>query len=74
MFNCELENVADYKGLTDFCSTFKLYRGKSDTGEDDPSVVGEFKVKKKKKKTFCVVFPEQIFLNGFIKRVLKCIL
>lgn len=45
MFNYELENVAEYKGLTDFCNTFKLYRGKSDTGEDDPSVVGEFKVK-----------------------------
>ncbi|GAA6086331.1 myoferlin isoform X1 [Tachysurus ichikawai] len=43
VFNFELENVADYKGLTDFCNTFKLYRGKSDTGEDDPTVVGEFK-------------------------------
>lgn len=56
VFNFELENVADYKGLTDFCNTFKLYRGKSDTGEDDPTVVGEFKVKnhshdQKKKKT-----------------------
>ncbi|KAI5627367.1 myoferlin, partial [Silurus asotus] len=46
VYNCELENIADYKGLTDFCNTFKLYRGKSDTGEDDPSVVGEFKVNK----------------------------
>lgn len=48
VFNCELENVAEYKGLTDFCNIFKLYRGKSDTGEDDdPTVVGEFKVKQK---------------------------
>lgn len=47
MLNRELENVDDYKGLTDFCNTFKLYRGKSETGEDDPSVVGEFKVKNK---------------------------
>ncbi|XP_053367599.1 myoferlin-like [Clarias gariepinus] len=43
VFNCELENMTEYKGLTDFCNTFKLLRGKTDTGEDDPSVVGEFK-------------------------------
>ncbi|XP_058241621.1 myoferlin isoform X2 [Hemibagrus wyckioides] len=39
----ELENVSDFHGLTDFCNTFKLVRGKSDDGEEDPSVVGEFK-------------------------------
>ncbi|KAI5606264.1 myoferlin [Silurus asotus] len=38
-----LENMPDFHGLTDFCNTFKLYRGKSDDGEEDPSVVGEFK-------------------------------
>lgn len=33
----------EFEGLTDFSDTFKLYRGKSDENED-PSVVGEFKV------------------------------
>ncbi|XP_034355053.1 myoferlin isoform X2 [Arvicanthis niloticus] len=42
IYNCELEDVADFEGLTDFSDTFKLYRGKSDENED-PSVVGEFK-------------------------------
>ncbi|XP_010378141.2 myoferlin isoform X1 [Rhinopithecus roxellana] len=42
IYNCELENVAEFEGLTDFSDTFKLYRGKSDENED-PSVVGEFK-------------------------------
>ncbi|XP_035389086.1 myoferlin isoform X2 [Electrophorus electricus] len=43
VFNCELEDVGEYKGLTDFCNTFKLYRGKNEHGDDDPTVVGEFK-------------------------------
>jgi hypothetical protein len=43
IYDCELEDVADFEGLTDFSETFKLYRGKSDENED-PSVVGEFKV------------------------------
>ncbi|XP_047668037.1 myoferlin isoform X1 [Tachysurus fulvidraco] len=43
LYKTELENVADFHGLTDFCNTFKLVRGKSDDGEEDPSVVGEFK-------------------------------
>ncbi|XP_054622805.1 myoferlin-like isoform X2 [Dunckerocampus dactyliophorus] len=43
VYNCELEDVPEFKGLTDFCSTFKLQRGKNDDGDDDPSVVGEFK-------------------------------
>ncbi|XP_076830135.1 myoferlin isoform X2 [Brachyhypopomus gauderio] len=38
-----LEEEPDFQGLTDFCHTFKLYRGKSDDDEEDPSVVGEFK-------------------------------
>ncbi|KAI4889280.1 hypothetical protein NFI96_010829, partial [Prochilodus magdalenae] len=43
VFPCELENVPEYKGLTDFCNTFKLFRGKNENGDDDPTVVGEFK-------------------------------
>lgn len=42
IYDCELEDVADFEGLTDFTDTFKLYRGKSEENED-PSVVGEFK-------------------------------
>ncbi|XP_069095924.1 myoferlin isoform X4 [Pleurodeles waltl] len=42
VYDTELENVPDFDGLTDFCDTFKLFRGKSDESED-PSVVGEFK-------------------------------
>ncbi|XP_065152682.1 myoferlin [Paramisgurnus dabryanus] len=43
VYDSELEAVQDFRGLTDFCSTFKLQRGKTDDEEDDPSVVGEFK-------------------------------
>uniref|UniRef100_A0A3Q4I6N5 Myoferlin like n=1 Tax=Neolamprologus brichardi TaxID=32507 RepID=A0A3Q4I6N5_NEOBR len=43
VYNCELEEVKEFHRLTDFCSTFKLQRGKSEDEEDDPSVVGEFK-------------------------------
>uniref|UniRef100_F7A3J0 Myoferlin n=1 Tax=Equus caballus TaxID=9796 RepID=F7A3J0_HORSE len=42
IYDCELEDVMEFEGLTDFSDTFKLYRGKSDENED-PSVVGEFK-------------------------------
>ncbi|XP_031760541.1 myoferlin isoform X3 [Xenopus tropicalis] len=42
VYKCELENVSEFRGLTDFCDTFKLYRGKAEDS-DDPSVVGEFK-------------------------------
>ncbi|XP_014641035.1 PREDICTED: myoferlin isoform X2 [Ceratotherium simum simum] len=42
IYDCELEDVVEFEGLTDFSDTFKLYRGKSDENED-PSVVGEFK-------------------------------
>lgn len=45
MYNHELEHAAEFHGLTDFCSTFKLKRGKTEDEEEDPSVVGEFKVK-----------------------------
>ncbi|XP_053438706.1 myoferlin isoform X2 [Nycticebus coucang] len=42
IYDCELEDITEFEGLTDFSDTFKLYRGKSDENED-PSVVGEFK-------------------------------
>lgn len=44
MYDCELEDVPDFKGLTDFCDTFRLQRGKNENGDDDPTVVGELKV------------------------------
>lgn len=43
VYDCELEDVPDFKGLTDFCSTFRLQRGKNENGDEDPTVVGEFK-------------------------------
>ncbi|KAM7381891.1 hypothetical protein PAMA_012647 [Pampus argenteus] len=43
VYECELEEVPEFKGLTDFCNTFKLQRGKNENGDEDPSVVGEFK-------------------------------
>ncbi|XP_061602091.1 myoferlin isoform X2 [Cololabis saira] len=43
IYSCDLEEVKQFQGLTDFCSTFKLQRGKTEDDEDDPSVVGEFK-------------------------------
>ncbi|XP_077334191.1 dysferlin isoform X5 [Lithobates pipiens] len=43
VLDTELENIEDYESLSDFCRTFKLYRGKSQAEADDPSVVGEFK-------------------------------
>lgn len=36
--------MPDFKGLTDFCHTFKLFGGKNENGDEDPTVVGEFKV------------------------------
>lgn len=44
VYDCELETVPEFKGLTDFCNTFKLQRGKNENGDEDPTVVGEFKV------------------------------
>ncbi|KAM6898404.1 myoferlin-like [Lycodopsis pacificus] len=43
VYECELEDVPEFKGLTDFCTTFKLQRGKNESGDEDPTVVGEFK-------------------------------
>ncbi|TRY55559.1 hypothetical protein DNTS_023156 [Danionella cerebrum] len=43
VYEHELENVSEFMGLTDFCKTFKLQRGKNESDGEDPSVVGEFK-------------------------------
>ncbi|KFO79688.1 Dysferlin, partial [Cuculus canorus] len=43
VYETELENVEDFECLSDFCHTFKLYRGRSQDSNDDPSIVGEFK-------------------------------
>ncbi|XP_066488201.1 dysferlin isoform X3 [Tiliqua scincoides] len=43
VYETELENVEDFGGLSDFCHTFKLYRGKTQDANEDPTVVGEFK-------------------------------
>ncbi|XP_047242007.1 dysferlin isoform X4 [Girardinichthys multiradiatus] len=43
VYDQQLEKVEDFEGLSDFCQTFKLYRGKIQDEGEDPSVVGEFK-------------------------------
>ncbi|XP_068162366.1 myoferlin-like isoform X2 [Antennarius striatus] len=43
VYDGELENVPEFKGLTDFCNTFKLQRGKNENGDEDPTMVGELK-------------------------------
>lgn len=43
VYDTELESVEEHGGLTDFCQTFKLHRGKTQDENDDPTVVGEFK-------------------------------
>ncbi|XP_044515219.1 dysferlin [Gracilinanus agilis] len=43
VYDTELENVEGFEGLSDFCNTFKLYRGKTQEEMEDPSVIGEFK-------------------------------
>lgn len=41
VYDCELEAVPAFKGLQDFCQTFKLY---NEQPKSDSPVVGEFKV------------------------------
>ncbi|KAK2862825.1 hypothetical protein Q5P01_002358 [Channa striata] len=43
VYDQELEKAEAFEGFSDFCQTFKLYRGKTQDEGDDPSVVGEFK-------------------------------
>uniref|UniRef100_A0A8C0GUW4 Dysferlin n=1 Tax=Chelonoidis abingdonii TaxID=106734 RepID=A0A8C0GUW4_CHEAB len=43
VYETELENMEEFEGLSDFCHTFKLYRGRTQDINEDPSVVGEFK-------------------------------
>ncbi|XP_030306340.1 dysferlin isoform X6 [Calypte anna] len=43
VYETELEKLEDFEHLSDFCQTFRLYRGRSEDSRDDPSVVGEFK-------------------------------
>uniref|UniRef100_A0A452SAM8 Dysferlin n=1 Tax=Ursus americanus TaxID=9643 RepID=A0A452SAM8_URSAM len=43
VYDTQLENVEAFGGLSDFCNTFKLYRGKTQEETEDPSVIGEFK-------------------------------
>ncbi|XP_071782869.2 myoferlin-like isoform X2 [Centroberyx gerrardi] len=43
VYDTELEDIPEFQGLIDFCSTFKLQRGKNENGDDDPTVVGELK-------------------------------
>ncbi|MEQ2254763.1 hypothetical protein ILYODFUR_006917 [Ilyodon furcidens] len=43
VYDQQLEKVEDFEGLSDFCQTFKLCRGKIQDEGEDPSVVGEFK-------------------------------
>ncbi|ETE57231.1 hypothetical protein L345_17056, partial [Ophiophagus hannah] len=43
IYETELENIENFGGLSDFCHTFKLSRGKAQDDSEDPTVVGEFK-------------------------------
>ncbi|XP_024000837.2 myoferlin-like, partial [Salvelinus sp. IW2-2015] len=44
VYEGELEEVPDFRGLTDFCKTFRLQRGKTEDEDDDPSWNGSFRV------------------------------
>lgn len=51
VYDQTLEKVEGLQELSDFCQTFKLFRGKTQDEGEDPSVVGQFKVKKKERKS-----------------------
>lgn len=70
VYSTELEEVPQFQGLTDFCSTFKLQRGKTEDEEDDPSVVGEFKVRKIVSKNSFSCIPHQLILNLLLNECL----
>jgi len=44
VYETELERVEAFEQLSDFCHTFRLYRGRGQDANDEPSVVGEVKV------------------------------
>lgn len=69
VYDGELETVPEFKGLTDFCNTFKLQRGKTDDGDDDPTVVGELKVVRRHREQHLITY------YHFVKVVAKmCLL
>lgn len=71
VYDQTLEKVEGLQALSDFCQTFKLFRGKTQDEGEDPSVVGQFKVKKKKKK-FVHIYLKNISKNHFILLLFCC--
>uniref|UniRef100_A0AAZ3SQG3 C2 domain-containing protein n=1 Tax=Oncorhynchus tshawytscha TaxID=74940 RepID=A0AAZ3SQG3_ONCTS len=43
VYDRPLEKIEGFERLSDFCQTFKLYRGRNQDEGEDPSIVGEFK-------------------------------
>lgn len=43
VYDMPLEKIEGFERLSDFCQTFKLYRGRNQDEGEDPSIVGEFK-------------------------------
>uniref|UniRef100_A0A8K9XJZ2 Dysferlin, limb girdle muscular dystrophy 2B (autosomal recessive) n=1 Tax=Oncorhynchus mykiss TaxID=8022 RepID=A0A8K9XJZ2_ONCMY len=43
VYDRPLEKTEGFESLSDFCQTFKLYRGRNQDEGEDPSIVGEFK-------------------------------
>lgn len=70
VYDQELEKVEGLQGLSDFCQTFKLFRGKTQDEGEDPSVVGQFKVKKKCLCTF--IWKKYRQKNHFILLLFCC--
>lgn len=63
IYESELERVDGFERLADFCQTFRLYRGRTQDESEDPSVVGEFKVRFA---TNTTLQEDQRNLNGLI--------